>query len=252
MNQDLPERRFTSSREVYWREMFNDLADLEEDHAVSGWSVQGLRLRFEAYSEWLDREDLASDSLVLDLGCGAGVYARLLGELGFRVIGVDYAWRVAAKARRDSEGGGAAFLAGDACALPFPEDVFDHVLCIGLFQSLSCYQEVIAEIYRVLKPGSLLCLMTLNRRNFKSRLDRLLSHEDIIMVDGRPQERLSTYDPLALGQELRQAGFRGIRDYPVQIYPSGWTWMRPFIGFWNRIPLLRYLSARSVMLVANK
>ncbi|MFP3982478.1 MAG: class I SAM-dependent methyltransferase [Desulfurivibrionaceae bacterium] len=252
MTTPLPKRRYTSSLENYWRGMFNDFAALDEDHAVSGWSAQGLCLRFEAYCRVLKKLALNPGARILDLGCGAGVYSRFLGGLDYRVVGVDYAWKVAAKARKNSEDCGAAFLAGDAGILPFADGIFDHVLCIGLFQSLSCYQEVIREIYRVLKPGGPLCLMTLNRRNLGTRFDRLLNHEEIIMVDSQPQPRLSTYDPKALEQDLQRAGFNGIEDYPVQIYPRSLAWIRPFFGVWNRIPLAGYLSARSIMLLGYK
>lgn len=38
--------------------------------------------------------------------------------------------------------------------LPFPDAAFDSVLCLEVFEYLENYQKAIAEIYRVMRPGS--------------------------------------------------------------------------------------------------
>jgi len=251
MTKPLPSRRYTSSREAYWRDMFNDLSGERADYAVSGWSPQGLSLRMEAYLEMLPTFKLPSEARVLDLGCGAGAYSRVLAKSGLRVVGVDYAWRVAVQARQRATTTTVDFLSADATCLPFADARFDHVVCIGLFQSLQRHQSAMAEIFRVLRPGGTLCLMTLNRRNLKNRLDRRLGREEIIMVDGRPQPRLNTYDPAHFCAELAAVGFVDLQLQPVQIYPA---WLEPYrglVGLWNRIPVLNYLTARSFMVVAK-
>lgn len=251
MAKPLPPRRYTSSREAYWREMFNDLAGERADYAVSGWSPQGLSLRMEAYLKVLPSFNLPPEARVLDLGCGAGAYSRVLAESGLRVVGVDYAWRVAVQARQRVTTAPVEFLSADATCLPFADARFDHVVCVGLFQSLQRHQSAMAEISRVLKPGGTLCLMTLNRRNLKNRLDRRLGREEIIMVDGKPQPRLNTYDPTHFCAELAALGLVDLQLQPVQIYPARLEPCRALVGLWNRIPVLNYLTARSFMVIAK-
>lgn len=179
MTKPLPPRRHTISREQYCREMFNDFSTQDTAHAISGWSSHGLRLRMEAYQRVLSTLNLTPEELLLDLGCGAGAYSRILGAGGFHVVGCDYAWLVAAQARKRTSGGNVDFIAGDASNLPFTNNLFDHVVCVGLFQSLHEHHEAMREIHRVLKPDGVLCLMTLNRRSLKARFDRLLGREGI-------------------------------------------------------------------------
>ncbi|SDM83655.1 Methyltransferase domain-containing protein [Geoalkalibacter ferrihydriticus] len=252
MSKPLPPRRKTSSREAYWREMFNDFSALESDHAISGWSPQGLSLRMKSYVQALPSLNLKPGALVLDLGCGAGAYSRVLGEAGFRVTGVDYAWLVAGQARRRTTLKNVDFLSGDATCLPFADNLFDHVVCIGLFQSLHKHREAMAEIHRVLKPGGVLCLITLNRRNLKAVLDRKLGREEIIVVEGQSQARLNTYDPKVFQDELAEVGFIDLNRRPVQIYPE---WLNPVstvIDLWSRVPALGDLTARSFMITGTK
>ncbi len=248
----LPPRRHTVSRERYWREMFNDFSGEETDYAISGWSPQGLSLRMKAYVQTLPSLNLEPGALVLDLGCGAGAYSRVLGESGYRVVGVDYAAKVAAKARKRTTSKQVDFASGDATCLPFADNFFDHVVCIGLFQALHKHREAISEILRVLKPGGVLCLMTLNRRYLKAALDRRLGREEVIMVDGQPQARLNTYDPKVFQEELAEAGFTDLNRRPVQIYPERLNPLSSVIDLWSRVPALGDLTARSFMVTGTK
>lgn len=252
MKKPLPPRRYTDSREHYWQQMFNDFAALQSDHAISGWSPQGLSLRMEAYMQALPALGLFPGALVLDLGCGAGAYSRMLGRAEYRVVGVDYAVRVAAQAKKRTSLERVEFMSGDATCLPFADDLFDHVVCVGLFQSLNRHRETMREIHRVLKPGGVLCLMTLNRRNLKARFDRFLGREDVILIDGQPHARLNTYDPQAFARDLKQEGFDRLRLQPVQIYPQKLNAVAGLVKLWNRLPGLNYLTARSFMVIGEK
>ncbi len=176
----------------------------------------------------------------------------MLGIGGFRVIGVDFAWKVAASARKRTDSERVDFAAGDATCLPLAEAVFDHVICIGLFQSLERCEVALAEIRRVLKPGGVLCLMTLNRRFLKCRLDRWRGCEEMLMVDGETRPRLNTYDPQLFSQVLKQTGFSLTRLCPVQVYPESLNRFEALISFWNRLPVLKYQTARSFMMIATK
>ena len=250
MKKKLPPRRYTESREAYWRSIFNDFSRFDADHAVSGWSAQGLRLRMDAFVQKLPEFGLAQEARVLDLGCGAGAYARIMGKNGFHVTGLDFAWQVVQKARKKNTLAHVHFITGDATALPFSDNVFNHILCIGLFQSLHDYPSAISEILRILKPGGVLCLMTLNRRNIKDMAERFFKKEEVIMVDGFPQSRLNTYDPDKFKNRLKQAGFERIHHQPVQIYPEKLNRLKYMINIWNRLPGLNYLTARSFMICA--
>lgn len=93
---------------------------------------------------------------VVDLGCGAGLDARIAAERvspGGRVAGVDFSLEMLRRAR---PGGGAHFLQAAAESLPFRDAFADMVLINGLL-NLNPYRErILREVARVLKPGGAL------------------------------------------------------------------------------------------------
>jgi arsenite methyltransferase len=97
---------------------------------------------------------------VLDLGCGAGVdsilAARRVGPTG-RVVGVDATEEMVAKARANAATVGVAnveFHHGEADRLPTADGSVDAVISNGVFNLCFDKPAVLAEVYRVLKPGA--------------------------------------------------------------------------------------------------
>ena len=96
---------------------------------------------------------------VLDLGCGAGfdsiLAARRVGPAG-KVVGVDFAAAMVEKARRNAAAVGvtnAEFRQGEADALPVESGWADLVISNGVFNLCVDKPKVLAEVYRVLRPG---------------------------------------------------------------------------------------------------
>lgn len=85
---------------------------------------------------------------VLDLGCGSGEFVHLAMRSNVDV-GIDVSLR--RLFQRDTSYGNVC--QGDAGRLPFDEDVFQTVLCVSVLEHLHQPQRVLAEVYRVLKPG---------------------------------------------------------------------------------------------------
>ncbi len=100
-----------------------------------------------------------SQSLVLDVGSGRGLFAFFLGGYGSRVLGIDYIPLVVHKSNEHVKYEKAydqvRFMVGDARAIPFTDASFDIVTDIGMFHYLPEAERnaYIAEIMRVLKPG---------------------------------------------------------------------------------------------------
>jgi SAM-dependent methyltransferase len=72
-----------TSFERQWQSRFEKFATRHgSDHLVSGWSVAGLRRRLAVFEGLLDQGLLGTGTRVLELGCGAGTYVRLLAKRG--------------------------------------------------------------------------------------------------------------------------------------------------------------------------
>jgi arsenite methyltransferase len=103
--------------------------------------------------------DLQPGQTVVDLGSGAGLdailAAQMVGPQG-RVIGIDMTPAMVAKARRNAEFvglGNVAFREGYLEALPIADATADVVLSNGVINLCPDKAVVLAEAYRVLKPG---------------------------------------------------------------------------------------------------
>jgi arsenite methyltransferase len=103
--------------------------------------------------------DLRAGETVVDLGSGAGfdalLAARMVGS-GGRVIGVDMTPAMLDKARRNAELlvlPNAEFRQGQLEDLPVPDAAADVVISNGVINLCPDKATVLAEAYRVLKPG---------------------------------------------------------------------------------------------------
>ncbi|MBI2630469.1 class I SAM-dependent methyltransferase [Candidatus Pacearchaeota archaeon] len=90
---------------------------------------------------------------VLDLGCGPGIYAKVLSEKGASVKGIDISEKSIEIAKKEAPH--AEFIIGDAEKLPYKNFEFDIVLSPLMLGHLKSWNKVLSEIYRVLKKGGL-------------------------------------------------------------------------------------------------
>lgn len=111
----------------------------------------------------VDPRDLAG-RLVLDAGCGGGRYARLLGQHGARVLGVDLSSAVDKAAELCASFPEVAIVQGDLLDLPVAEESFDLVYSIGVLHHTPDPRRAFAQIARRVKPGGGLAVW-LYRRN---------------------------------------------------------------------------------------
>jgi arsenite methyltransferase len=96
---------------------------------------------------------------IVDLGCGAGadacVAALLVGAEG-RVIGIDCTPAMVSKARRNaavSGFGNLVFYEADMTGLPVADTYADAVISNGAINLSADKERVLAEAYRILRPG---------------------------------------------------------------------------------------------------
>jgi len=103
-----------------------------------------------------------SGRTVYDLGCGGGLIAVPLLEMGADVVGVDLSAPSIAAAQQAAAGRG-RFLVADVCAVPLPEGSADVVLLADVLDHVPDFPRALGEAARLLKPGGRLFVGTLNR-----------------------------------------------------------------------------------------
>lgn len=109
----------------------------------------------------LEMLEISPGDWVLDVGCGPGNFTRDFARAAGDgpVVGVDASASMLAAAVREGGPGNLAYVRGDACALPFPDDSFDAVCCFAALYLIEDPMTAIDEIVRVLAPGGRVALL---------------------------------------------------------------------------------------------
>ena len=175
---------------------------------------------------------------VLDVGCGDGTHALVMGQRGFSVTALDISPAQLARAERAREalGAPATFVHGDMRDMPV-EGPFEAVFCVGT--SFGYYDDeenraVLRAMAGMLTPGGRLLLHVFNRDHIIGRLptrswwqghgclvldeaqmnfftNRLAVHRTIVFEDGRQYEhrlQIRGYNAHELGRMCVDAGLR--------------------------------------------
>lgn len=132
--------------------------DLYERHVED--AERGLE---EKEREVIDRY-FAEGGTILDIGCGTGRTTKALDGLGYDVVGVDITKPYVDYAT--STFPTISFGVGDATALPFADESFEHVIFsfngIDVLSPPRIRLRALREIHRVLEPGGIFAFSTHN------------------------------------------------------------------------------------------
>jgi 2-polyprenyl-6-hydroxyphenyl methylase/3-demethylubiquinone-9 3-methyltransferase len=97
-------------------------------------------------------------SVLVDAGCGGGLLAPHVRRLGYRHVGVD----LRRSGLEQSASRGVAPVTGDVTALPLADGCADVVVAGEILEHVADLPGAVAQLCRVLRPGGLLVLDTVN------------------------------------------------------------------------------------------
>ena len=103
------------------------------------------------YKDVLKQLDLNENDMLLDAGCGAGLFSYMAIETGAQVIGVDAASGLLEVAKQRNPHNN--FMEEDLEALPFADNSFNVVTGFNSYQYAGNFENALIEAKRVLKPG---------------------------------------------------------------------------------------------------
>jgi ubiquinone/menaquinone biosynthesis C-methylase UbiE len=105
--------------------------------------------------------ELSPEDMILNIGCGTGLFEERFAHTVKRMTGIDLAWAMTLGAHRRSIALQNVFFAqASAVALPFKDRQFSKVLCYGVLMYLVDDQvaRLLDEVKRVAKPGALILI----------------------------------------------------------------------------------------------
>lgn len=135
----------------------------EQLDSVNGTDIS--RRRFFAETGWKPTW-LAGRRMILDVGCGAGRFLEVAAANGAEVVGIDASAAVDAAAQNLAGVPNVHLVQGDVYALPFVDEAFEGVYCIGVIQHTPEPLGAVASLPRVLRRGGRLALTAYERRRW--------------------------------------------------------------------------------------
>ena len=175
-----------------------------------GWVSAHTVLNSGSYPAVADALRLSPDDELLELGCGSAAF--LAGQAGrvHRVAGIDLSEiQVGLARKRLGEriaAGTAEIVHGDAAALPWPDATFTVVTCMSVFEAFPDPSGVVAEVFRVLRPGGRAVLNIGERVEAGTQTHRVLNDSGWVWAEGDVRRM------------VEQAGFT---DVTIQYVPWG-------------------------------
>lgn len=144
---------------------------------------------------------------VLDVGCGAGLASEALARRGASVTGLDAAGHALAVARSHAADNGLAITYREGLPedLP-PGDTFDAVIALEVIEHVSDRDAFLAALARVVKPGGLVFLSTLNRTPRSFLMAKLGAEYLLRLLPVGTHDWKMFVTPAELGTGLRGAG----------------------------------------------
>ena len=101
---------------------------------------------------------LPKGAKILDVGCGTGHLAAELARRGYQTCGTDLSEGMIQYARTHYNPD--SFQVADIEKIPYPDNTFDGILCLGVVEYLATDGPALTEIQRVLKPGGFAVITT--------------------------------------------------------------------------------------------
>lgn len=188
-------------------------------------------------SEWVNKLLSLSEifkltnPIVLEAGCGLGLYSMTLAFLGYQVWGLDYSVKAVEIATLIRERvrptpGQVTFETGNLLSIQHPDNSYDFVFnqaVLEYFLDDAELNRALQEMVRVLKPGRRLTLIVQNTANPLLKIKRRLGHPGF--TNQPPVRKISAK---SLSLLLEAQGLTSIKRDGIE----------PWKGFFHGIPFL--------------
>lgn len=142
----------------YWNENPVHSVEFKQNTNLKEYLVYVDALRWSDNERWARKNfyefGQGQGKIILDAGCGVGVFSRFYSRQGFKVFAID----ISDKAVDITREGFKVFdlpgtvQPGSVEELPYPDNYFDYLVSNGVIHHTPDTEKSVSEFYRVLKP----------------------------------------------------------------------------------------------------
>ncbi|MCS6862059.1 MAG: methyltransferase domain-containing protein [Abditibacteriales bacterium] len=196
--------------------------------------------------------------VVLDAGCGNGLFTIPLSAHAREVYGVDFTAELLddLKAHLPTcPPANLQLIQGDLRCLPFPDAFFDSLVCYSTLYYIRELDRVLSEFCRVLKRGGRAIFDLGNIHSLEARHSLRSYRVPHHFVTVRAAKQLIQRAGLHLVRLRRLQVFRPLRGHPIERWlmrlleaPVGKTMLDEYV---SALPLLRHFAFRLVFVCEN-
>ena len=155
------------------------------------------------FDEIVRMADLNPDDSVLDIGCGTGVQALLLGKESKHVVGIDLSSRAIetaeALAHVSMLSSSVRFVNGDVVDADFDRHSFSRIVSFCVLEHIPDWQRVLRKAHEWLAPGGYLVVSVDSLAAIKD--------EEVVRRHKKDYSVVTYFDRQTLASALRDAGF---------------------------------------------
>ena len=100
--------------------------------------------------------------IILDVGCGTGIFTLNILGFGPRITGLDISYPMLKRAEQKAKGYPFRAVAGDMRYLPFADECFDKAVSMTALEFIADGRAAVDDLFRVIKKGGVVVVTTLH------------------------------------------------------------------------------------------
>ena len=180
--------------------------------------------------DFIEERSSVKDKKVLDVGCGGGILAEALSELGANVTGIDASENTigVAKSHSRSIGSNVIYIQNtiEEFISSHPNEKFDVITCLEMLEHVPSPNEIIKSCSNLLKDDGNIFFSTINR-NPRSYLFAVIGAEYILNLLPKGTHDYEKFiKPSELAKWIREAGLNSKETIGLSYNPiTGNYWL---------------------------
>ncbi|MCB4755534.1 MAG: class I SAM-dependent methyltransferase [Elusimicrobia bacterium] len=214
-----------------------------------------------SFSNKIHEYDRSEGKMVLDVGCGNGYVLAQYARYGARVFGIDLTEKALQLSQRRFQLSQfkAEFKLTDGKIIPYTDNAFDVICCMGVLHHIANPRPMINEINRVLKSNGQAIFMVYNRASFRNHITfRIRKYIGPKIYRGKDMQQIRNMNdgpdcPLAMVygkreiERLLKDGFQNL-SFLINKLPYEELFIHPTLGYY----MARLLPTPSESFFARK